>query len=202
MHYKVIFPSVHLESADIPPNGSLTVRIVRVEQTAVEGDKGAKSFKALIGFEGPEWLPKSTWVAPVTVCRCIAAMFGDDTDGWIGKRVTLTAQVVDAFGDKVPAVRPVGSPDIAKGLRVTVPKGRGKAYIELRRTEEPNRAAPGKSPDAELRTALAVKLADDVKQGADEPFVRAACEESGVCSPEFVERLVAKLFPKRETPPG
>lgn len=193
MHYKIMFPSVHLESADIPPNGSLILRITRVEQTAVEGEKGAKSFKALLTFEGPEWLPKSTWIAPVTVCRCIAAMFGDDTDGWLGKRVTVTAQIVDAFGDKVPAVRPSGSPDIAKGLRVTVPKGRGKAYITLERTPEPG-AVDKAASDA--RKALAVKLSEDVKNGAEEAFVRAACAESGVCSQEFTDRLCAKLFPK------
>lgn len=192
MHYKNMFPSVHLESADVPPNGSLLLRITHVEQTTVEGDKGGKSFKALIGFEGPEWLPKTTWIAPVTVCRCIAAMFGDDTDGWMGKRVTVSAQTIDAFGDKVPAVRPVGSPDIAKGLRVTVPKGRGKAYITLERTPEPGAAEKAAS---DARKALAVKLAEGVKNGAEVAFVRAACEESGVCSPEFVDRLVGRLFP-------
>lgn len=199
MHYKNMFPSVHLESADIPQGGSLLIRLTHIEQTTVEGDKGGKAFKALLTFEGPEWLPKSTWIAPVTVCRCLAAMFGDDTDGWMGKRVTVSAQTVDAFGDKVPAVRPVGSPDIAKGLRVTVPKGRGKTYITLERTAEPGAAEKAAS---DARKALAVKLAEDVRAGAEAAFVRAACDESGVCSAEFVERLVSRLFPKSETPTG
>lgn len=192
MHYKNIFPSVHLESADIPKDGSIIIRITRVEQTWVEGDKGAKQSKALITFEGPEWLPKTTWIAPVTVCRCIAAMFGDDTDGWVGKRVCVSSQMVDAFGDKVPAVRPLGSPDIAKGLRVTVAKGRGKAYITLERTPEPV-SADKAAVDA--RRELAERLRTEVAQGAEESFVRAACLESGVCSQEFTDRLVARLFP-------
>lgn len=196
MHYKNIFPSVHLESADIPKDGSILIRVTNVEQTWVEGDKNAKQSKALITFEGPEWLPKNTWVAPVTVCRCIAAMFGDDTDGWIGKRVCVSSQVVDAFGDKVPAVRPVGSPDLsAKSLRVTVPKGRGKAYVTLERTPEPGAADKANS---DARRELAERLRAEVAQGAEELYVRAACEESGLCSPEFVEKLVGKLFPKGE----
>lgn len=197
MHFKSIFPSVHLESADIPADGALVLRLVHVEQTTVEGDKGKNSFKALITFESSD-TRKTTWIAPVTVCRCLAAMFGDDTEQWTGRRVAVTSQLVEAFGDKVPAVRPIGSPDIEKGLRVTVPKGRGKVYIELRRTPEPggNKPAP-KSPETELRDTLAVLLRDRVTAGtATEEDVRRECVESGVCSPEYVERLCAKLFPK------
>lgn len=54
--------------------------------------------------------------------------------------------------------------------------------------------------EGELRKALARKLAADVEQGADESFVRAACEESGICSDEFVEKLCAKLFPREAQP--
>jgi len=203
MHYKAIFPGVHLEYADIPPDGSLTLRMTRVEQTTVEGDKGKASFKALITFDGPPWLQKNTWIAPVTVCRCIAAMFGDDTDGWLGKRVTLTAQTVDAFGDKVPAVRPTGSPDIERGLRVTVPKGRGKAYIELRKTVDPSQPQrPAKSAESDLRASLAVLLRDRVSAGtAAEADVRRECEESAICSVKFTDDLCAKLFPRGEVRP-
>ena len=62
------------------------------------------------------------------------------------------------------------------------------------RTAESKRRRGKAASDA--RKALAVKLSEDVKSGAEEAFVRAACAESGVCSQEFTDRLCAKLFPK------
>ena len=37
--------------------------------------------------------------------RIIAALYGDDTDGWIGQKITLYAAQVSAFGQIQPAIR-------------------------------------------------------------------------------------------------
>lgn len=205
MHWKAMFPSEHLESADIPRDGTMTLRIEAVEHTQVEGDKkGQSQDKALITFTALDsWardFPKHTWIAPKTVCACIGAMFGDDTGGWVGKRVAVCVERVDAFGEQVDAVRVAGSPDIQRRIVGKVRKGRTKATVTLMPTTDPG--AKTADPASDARKALAVKLAADVANGAEEPYVRAACDESGVCSAEFVERLVSRLFPKQETPTG
>lgn len=201
MHWKKLFPSEHLESLDV--GAGMTLKIINVESHTVEDEKGKEQGKALIRFtalDAPRGFKKSTWIAPKTCALCLMAMFGEDTAGWIGRRVTVHSEKVDAFGDVVDAVRISGSPDLSQQMTIRARKGRKKVTIVLAPTFDPS--AKVSDPASDARKALAVKLAEDVKKGAEVAFVRAACEESGVCSPEFVERLVGKLFPKRETPTG
>lgn len=203
MHWKAIFPSEHLESADIPPGGTMTLRIEGIEHTRVEGDKkGETKDKAMITFTALDpWardFPKHTWIAPKTVCACIGAMFGDDINGWVGKRVAVCVERVDAFGEQVDAVRVAGSPDIQKRITGKVRKGRTKATVTLMPTTDPAQHVPAqRSPEADLRSQLAESLRANVTDsGWTEDQVRAACEESGLCSEQWVEKLCAKLFPK------
>ena len=136
MHFKKRFPSEHLEAADLDGR-TVTITIDAVESTTVNADDGSGKAKGLIRFKGKT---KTTWVFPVTVGYCLAAMFGEDDSTWIGKRVTIRAEKVDAFGEIVEAVRPVGSPDINKPITFKVRQGRKRVQKTMVPTGKP--AAP------------------------------------------------------------
>lgn len=55
-----------------------------------------------------------------TNAELISAMFGDQTEGWIGHRITLASEMV-RFGSKtVPGIRVIGSPDIEHEITVQI----------------------------------------------------------------------------------
>jgi hypothetical protein len=60
--------------------------------------------------------------------RCMRAMFGKETDGWIGKSITIVAVQEEAFGRMQPCVRVIGSPDITEPIQLGARVG-----LELRR---------------------------------------------------------------------
>lgn len=64
--------------------------------------------------------------------KTVAAMYGNDTDAWIGKRVTLFATNVDAFGQTVEAIR----------IRPMIPKATAKVGEFADAPEAPAPEAP------------------------------------------------------------
>lgn len=135
MNWRKAFDTEHLSSIDLDGK-TVTLKITGAEPFKIAGETGEAS-KILVRFEGRK---KTTWVIPITVAACLGAMFGDDMDGWIGKRVTVRAEKVDAFGEMVDAVRPIGSPDITAPVTLKVRMGRRKVTMRL--------APTGKAPDA------------------------------------------------------
>jgi hypothetical protein len=73
------------------------VRAVKVKNSEKEEKKPIVYFKESKDARG--------LVLCKTNGKTIAAMYGNDTDGWVGKRVTLFAAMVDAFGKTVEAIR-------------------------------------------------------------------------------------------------
>jgi len=74
----------------------------------MENEKGAKE-KGVIHFKETD----RGFVVNRTNAEALAAMFGRETEAWIGKRVKLAAIEVQFGTEKVPGIRVVGSPDIA-----------------------------------------------------------------------------------------
>ena len=62
--------------------------------------------------------------------------------------------------------------------------------------KEPEPQTPN---EADMRHDLEEHIRGEVTKGADEAFVRAACQESGICSDDFTTKLVAKLFPAQSS---
>lgn len=129
MHWKKAFDSEHLSSIDLDGK-TVTITITGAEPTKIQGEAGEQS-KLLVRFAGKA---KQTWVVPVTVAASLAAMFGDELDGWKGKRVTIHAERVESFGEMVDAIRPVGSPDIAAPVTFKVRQGRRRVTLTMRPT--------------------------------------------------------------------
>lgn len=122
----------------------LTATIARIESTLVEDpDGGAARERMTIYFEGDvkPWLPCKT------TGFCVAAMYGDDDAGWIGKPVTLYFDPTVKVGRDVKGgIRVRGAPGI-KPITVTVnlPK-RKPLTIRLVDTAPPRRDNRPPSP--------------------------------------------------------
>jgi hypothetical protein len=103
---------------------TLRIKEVRVEE--LEDNKGAKKLKGIIAFNE---IPKE-WVLNRTNVECLKAMWGRETDDWIGKRVTLFAAPYhdNTTGEETTCVRVRGSPDIEKTMKVTITLPRKKAF--------------------------------------------------------------------------
>jgi len=113
MDFDKLFPGRFMKATDF--NGkdvTLTISGVVVEE--LEGER-KKEVKGLISF-------KETTKALVlnkTNGLCLKAMFGRETDAWVGKRVTLWPAPIQ-FEDNDIAIRVRGSPDIAAPVTFTL----------------------------------------------------------------------------------
>lgn len=94
-----VFPSKYLKAEEIETDVTLTVANVVLE-TLTSREKGEEQ-KPVMYFTETEKgliLNKTNW----GLC---AKQYGDESDDWKGKPVTLTVIDVDAFGDVVSAIR-------------------------------------------------------------------------------------------------
>lgn len=99
MNLNDAYPSRFLSAEDL--NGQdVTVTITSVELERIGQGKDAAD-KLVIGFHGK----KKQFVANKTNAKTIAKLHGDETDGWIGKRITLGPREVEFQGDMVTALR-------------------------------------------------------------------------------------------------
>ena len=92
-----------LKASDLKGKGvKLTISKVGVQEFDEKGDSGPyKAKKLILSFEGTE----KELVLNKTNGRAIGAMYGDETDGWIGKQIKLYTAMVDFQGSQVPAIR-------------------------------------------------------------------------------------------------
>lgn len=108
MHADLLNPSRYLKAAEFL-GADVTYTIGRVQHEEMERDDNTSENKGIIFFRDE----KKGWVMNVVNAKSLAAMFGTETDNWVGKRVTLYPDPnVQAFGEKVTAIRVRGSPDL------------------------------------------------------------------------------------------
>lgn len=100
MKLSEMFPSNLLKAQDVlDAGGEMVLTIEKVELKEFEGDKG-KETKPIIYFNENKQM-----VCNKTNGNLIAELYGDDTDGWIGKEITLVVREVDFQGKSTPAIR-------------------------------------------------------------------------------------------------
>lgn len=165
MHYKALTPSAYLAAGDfggpeIPAEATFTIRgeefgeLPSMKPGAKMTDKETKG---MIRLEGPGAKP---WIANKTNMTLLAAMFGDDTEGWRGKRVTLHA-VPDSVGAKEElAIRVMGSPDLDRARDVEIKfRGRRAKTYRLVPTGRPSGPTPLEAFRARVTTDLKLDAA-------------------------------------------
>ena len=92
-----------LKAADLKGKGvKLVISKVDMQEFDEKGDSGPyKAKKLILSFEGTE----KQMVCNKTNGRSLGAVFGDETDTWIGKEIKLFTAQVDYQGTQVPAIR-------------------------------------------------------------------------------------------------
>jgi hypothetical protein len=123
MDWHLMFKSDYvtaLELGDKTP--TLTIEDVRIVK--LEGEDGTSKDRGVVYFKET----KRGWVLAKTNALCLSSMFGDDTNDWKGKHVTLFSQMVQVGKEKKPGIRVLGSPDIAAPRAVVIRLPRKKAF--------------------------------------------------------------------------
>lgn len=122
MNYRKLIQSNYI-AADEFGKSEPTLTMLSVALVGLEDDKGKKQAKGVIAFKET---PKA-WILNRTNVECLAAMFGPETNDWIGKRVTLHALLVNFGAEKKNGIRVKGSPDLARAVTIEVKLPRRKA---------------------------------------------------------------------------
>lgn len=126
MDFDQLFPGRFLKAGEFQGRAvTLTITAVALEDLPQE--KGGDRAKGIVSFAES----KRQLVLNRTNGECIKAMFGRNTDDWIGKRVTLYPAPYE--GDI--AIRVKGSPDLEKSLTVEIKLPRKRPYnVTLEKT--------------------------------------------------------------------
>ena len=107
--------------ADDLEGEELTLTIKNWKTEPFKNDAGVEQAKVVLSFKEID----KTLVCNKTNAGSIAYAYGDDTDDWIGKTITLFPQMADYQGRTVPAIR----------VRATKPKTPGAVNKLLKTTK-------------------------------------------------------------------
>ncbi len=121
-----LFPGRFLKACDLKGK-AVTVTIAKIHQERIDGEW------ALI-FTFKEGQDKREFACNRTNGEHMRAMFGKDPTKWVGRRITLKAEGVWAFGEQMDALRIIGSPELTEDVRVDIDQGRLKIHRTLKRT--------------------------------------------------------------------
>ncbi len=123
MDYRAMFKGNYLAAVEFGAH-VFTAEIAEVRLVKLEQEDGRTKDKGVVFFKGHD----RGWVLCKTNAICVAGMFGTDTTGWVGKRVTLFSASVKLGNEKVPGIRVKGSPDLTTPVEVEVKLPRRKAF--------------------------------------------------------------------------
>jgi len=116
----LLTPSKYIKAIDF--NGKdrmFTITGIKIEELIREDN--TKERKGTVSFEGLD----QAWVLNVTNVKSLVAMFGRETDNWIGKKVVLFPEPND-MSESGFAIRIRGSPDLAADVTFTLKLARKK----------------------------------------------------------------------------
>lgn len=121
-HFKLGFESTFVSAVEFGGSEpTVTIESLTIEE--LEGDKGIQK-RWICRFVGKT----KGWVVNRTNAELMAALFGStDTTDWIGKRVTLGAEMVYMGNTPVPGIRVKGSPDLKAPMDVKLKLPKKKA---------------------------------------------------------------------------
>jgi len=117
MDYRLGFQSEYLSALDLG-TAEPTVCMERFTLAKVaDPETGSQRQRLIAWFQGKT----KGMIVNKTNALCLIAMFkSKDTDGWVGKSITLHVQEVKHKGEMMQAIRIKGSPDIAAPVSVEI----------------------------------------------------------------------------------
>ncbi len=130
MHYEAMLRGDYLAAVEFGER-TPTFRIASVSLVDMEMDDGKKKTKGVVYFHETD----RGLVMNRTNAEAMARMFGNETNEWAGRRVTLHSVEVQLGPKKVPGIRVLGSPDIPEDITYKLKLPRKRAVdVTLRRT--------------------------------------------------------------------
>jgi hypothetical protein len=100
--FRSLYDSSYLYAFDLMGR-DVTATIADVKAAKVKDSEGKEQKKPIVFFR--ESKDKRGLVLCKTNGRTIAAMYGNETTEWLGKRITLFATTCEAFGKTVECIR-------------------------------------------------------------------------------------------------
>jgi hypothetical protein len=143
MDFDKLFPNRFLKAGEFQGR-DVTMTIASVALEEMDGVKG-KETKAIVSFkERPKQL-----VLNKTNALCLKAMFGRETNAWVGKRVTMWPAPIQ-FEDHDLAIRFRGSPDLEAPVTFELKLARKKPRpMTMQKTVVGAAPAPADEPGSE-----------------------------------------------------
>lgn len=122
LSYDQLFPSRFIKAGEFAGK-PVTLTITGVELEDLEKEDNTTKTSPIVTFAET----KRQWVLIKTNAQCLVAMWGPDTDGWIGHKVTLYPER-DASGlsDSGLCIRVQGSPELTKTITASIKLPRRK----------------------------------------------------------------------------
>lgn len=99
-HWKSMTDRDYVYAFDLQGKDTV-VTIERVTAGTLTALGGRKSKKPLCYFKGKQ----KPLAMNATNCKTVAALFGNDTEGWVGKSITLYPTTTEMAGDVVDCIR-------------------------------------------------------------------------------------------------
>lgn len=188
MDVSLLNPSRYLKSAELKGDATFTLKAVTLEE--LEDTEGGKETKGLIHLKETEKL----WVINVTNALCIKAMFGRETDGWLGKRVTLFAApwVDQVTKEPTTCLRVRGSPDIPADITFILKLARKKPQTMVMRKTVPG-ARPEHPSDRLLRKAKEAGHEKAAVNAMLEQLAPGRVKVKGDVTDELADQVLAAL---------
>lgn len=108
-HWKKMMDNKYIYACDLDGK-DVTLTIDRVEAGVLDDKRKGKTAKKPFCFFRKAEKPL---VLNATNCKTIAGMYGNDTDAWVGRRITLYPTTTEMGGESTECirVRPVVPPD-------------------------------------------------------------------------------------------
>jgi len=143
--YRLFFKGDYIAAAEFQGKEP-TLTIAAVKLVKLEDETGRLRDRGVVYFRETD----RGWVINRTNAECLVALWGRDTDGWAGKRVTLCATNVRLGTETTIGIRIKGSPDLAAPLDVVVKLPRKKPFtIRLLVTKAGPASAAERKPGEE-----------------------------------------------------
>ena len=103
-HWKQNFDYKFTGAYELAPGEMKTLTIKSTGHAEVMNQQGKKESCFVAYFEGANQKPM---VLNKTNCKTIGKLYGDFTEAWTGKQITIKSERVKAFGEVVDALRVV-----------------------------------------------------------------------------------------------
>ncbi len=148
MRLSDLFPSKYLKATDLGDRQApVIIEHILIED--IEGDEKTVR-KPVLYFKGKD----KGLVLNVTNANAIAAVYGEETDDWMGQQIILYSRMVDFKGAEVA------------GIRVNIPQVQREPVREMRQINAPSMAperVPLRQPiQPQRRATVTADLNDEV----------------------------------------